>query len=252
MGRRRGFLPPPVCEQCGAAPSLGETLWPGAQWRCSHCFKDSLPGTDYLSKSMHQMMEYREGIQDAIGLESEGAKAHGPRNQAEWARRVAAELKKDGQARSRQVRQAQGEAVPSDAPPYFHDTLTVPDLASVEASFARTKLLLNQGPGVAAMALDAADSIQAQNSLEKMLVHQLTTLHHVTMEQLALISSRQEATSRRKHLHAAAKCQSVFQAGLLSLKKLRQTGHQRILVQYVNVSEGGQAVIGNIERGSGE
>ena len=145
MGRRRGFLPPPACEQCGESPGLGETLWPGAQWRCSRCFKDSLPGTDCLSKSMHQMMEYREGIQDAIALESEGTKAHGPRNQAEWARRVAAEMKKAGQARSQQARQAQGEAVPSDAPQCLFDTLTVPDLASVEASFARTRLLLNQG-----------------------------------------------------------------------------------------------------------
>ena len=74
---------------------------------------------------------------------------------------------------------------------------------------------------MAAMALDAADSIQAQNSLEKMLAHQLATLHHVTMEHLALISPRQEAISRTKFLHAAAKCQSVFQAGLLTLKKLR-------------------------------
>ena len=41
---------------------------------------------------------------------------------------------------------------------------------------------------------------------------------------------------------------SVYQQGLLTLKKLRQGGQQKITVQYVNVSEGGQAVIGNIAR----
>jgi len=44
---------------------------------------------------------------------------------------------------------------------------------------------------------------------------------------------------------------SVYQQGLLTLQKLSQGGHQRISVQYVNVSEGGQAVIGKIERSSG-
>lgn len=81
------------------------------------------------------------------------------------------------------------------------------------------------------MALDAADSMQAQNSLEKMLMHQVTTLHQVTMDHFATISSRDNATSLPKRLRAAAKCQSVYQQGLLTLKKLRQTGNQRILVQ---------------------
>jgi len=39
--------------------------------------------------------------------------------------------------------------------------------------FERTQLLVNQGPGVAAMAVDASASIQSRNSLEKMMAHQL-------------------------------------------------------------------------------
>jgi hypothetical protein len=45
---------------------------------------------------------------------------------------------------------------------------------------------------------------------------------------------------------------AVYQQGLLALHKIRQKGQQRITVQYVNVSNGSQAVIGNIERDSGE
>ncbi len=247
MGRQRGFLPPPACEQCGQLPGLGETLWPGQQWRCVTCLKNSLPGKDCVSKSMHKMVEYREEIQDAFALESKGSKADAARNRAEWARMVAAEIMKYGQVRSQEVTQAHGEAIPPDATSILYDTLKVPDLASVEASFARSELLLRQGPGVTAMALDAADSIQARNSLEKMLVHQLVTLHQATMDHLALTSSREDATSQAKRLHAAARCQSIYQQGLLTLKKLRQNGNQRILVQYVNVSEGSQAVIGAVQ-----
>ena len=41
---------------------------------------------------------------------------------------------------------------------------------------------------------------------------------------------------------------TVFQQGMLTLKKIRQGGQQKIIVQYVNVSDGGQAVIGDVER----
>jgi hypothetical protein len=72
------------------------------------------------------------------------------------------------------------------------------------------------------------------------------------MEHLARMPSWEDTTNQAKRLRAVTKCQSTYQQGLLTLKKLRQTGNQRILVQYVNVSEGGQAVIGTVERGSGE
>jgi len=49
-----------------------------------------------------------------------------------------------------------------------------------------------------------------------------------------------------KRVHPLAS--PVYQQGLLTLRKLRQNGHQRIVVQYVNVREGGQAVIGNIDK----
>ena len=41
---------------------------------------------------------------------------------------------------------------------------------------------------------------------------------------------------------------AIYQQGLLALHKMRQNGQQRITVQYVNVSNGSQAVIGKIER----
>jgi hypothetical protein len=100
------------------------------------------------------------------------------------------------------------------------------------------------------MGVDASDSIHAQNSLEKMLAHQLAATHAVVMEQLGQVHIREEGQGAAKRLTAIARCLEAYQHGLLTLKKLRQNGNQRITVQYMNVSEGGQAVIGNVEQGS--
>jgi hypothetical protein len=251
MGRRRGFLPPAICEECKRPPALGESLWPGDMWCCFSCLEKSLPGEDGTSKSMHKMLEYGRESRDAFELESQGRSAEGPKSRAEWAKAIAGEIFKRHDARSKEVHVSNGEAIPAAAESVLHDTLTVPDLASVEASFERTQLLVQQGPGVAAMGLDAAVSIQAKNSPEKMLAHQLAALHRAVMDQLAFAPSRYDVSDQTKCLNSAAKCMSVYQQGLETLRKLRQGGQQRITVQYVNVSEGGQAVIGSIERGSG-
>jgi hypothetical protein len=100
------------------------------------------------------------------------------------------------------------------------------------------------------MGVDAANAIQAGNSLEKMLAHQLAAGHKATMEMIGSVHpNSHDASEHAKRLNAAARCMRAYQQGLETLRKLRQGGHQRIMVQYVNVSEGGQAVIGNIKKG---
>lgn len=247
MGRRRGFLPPATCDECKKPPVLGEYLWPDDKWRCFSCLEKSLPGNDCTSKSMNKMLEYGRESRGALDLESEGRNAEEPRNRAGWAKSIAGTILKRGEARSKEIRLANGEALPTEAQKLLHDTLAVPDLASVEASFERTQLLVRQGPGVAAMALDAADSIQAKNSPEKMMAHQLAAVHRVVMDHLAFVPSQYDVAAQAKRLNAVARCMSVYQQGLLTMRKLRQGGHQRISVQYVKVTEGSQAVISNVQ-----
>lgn len=249
MGRCRGFLPPAHCQQCGKRPDLGQNLWPGDKWRCIACLEETIPGKDRVSKSMFKMIEYRQELKHVAEIETQEAESAATQNRAEWARRVAAEINKRGMARSKELLQAKGEAIPVESEQAVRDTLTVPDLAAVEASFERTRLLLASGPNVAAMGVDASDSIQAQNSLEKMLAHQLAATHAVIMEHIGQIHIREEGTAAAKRLTAIARSLKAYQHGLLTLKKLRQSGGQRITVQYVNVSGGGQAVIGNVEQG---
>jgi hypothetical protein len=248
MGRRGGFLPPAHCQQCEKPPDLGQSLWPGDKWRCGACLENHLPGKDAISKSMHKTIEYTAEVKDAFNREALGLKADGPRNRAEWARMMAVEMKKQGLTRSHDMIEIHGECIDTTMPECLKEPLTIPDLAAVEASLDRSRLLLQSGTNVAAMALDAANSIQARNSLEKMLEHQMAAAHKLVMEQMGQVCYEQNARDQTKRLNAAARCMAVYQQGLLALHKIRQNGQQRITVQYVNVSHGSQAVIGNIER----
>jgi hypothetical protein len=128
-----------------------------------------------------------------------------------------------------------------------HDTLTVPDLAAVEASFDRSRLLTEQGADVAAMGVDAANSIQAGNSLEKMLAHQLAAAHKAAMEMIgSVVPHSRDAAIQNRRLNAAVRCMTAYQQGLLTLRKLKLGAHQRISVQHVHVSDGGQAIVGDV------
>jgi hypothetical protein len=247
MGRQRGFLPPAKCQQRGNPPALGQILIPEDKWRCMNCLRETLPGRDSTSKSMSKMVAYGHQMREVFDLEAEGSTSAESRSQAEWARIIAAEIRKQGTANSMKVARANGEALPPQTERFLYDTLSVPDLAAVEASFDRTRLLSEQGADVAAMGVDAANAIQAGNSLEKMLAHQLAAAHKATMEMIGSVDpNSHDASAHTKRLNAFARCMTAYQHGLLTLQKLRQNGNQRITVQYVNVDNGSRAVIGDV------
>ena len=50
-----------------------------------------------------------------------------------------------------------------------------------------------------------------------------------------------------KMLNLSQRAMQTFQCGLLTLKKLRSSGDQRITIQHVNVTDGCQAVIGQVQ-----
>jgi len=159
-----------------------------------------------------------------------------------------------------------GEVVPTTADRkgfVMNDTLRSPDSAAVDASIARTDLLLQDNADITALAVDAANSIGADNSLEKMLAHQLAAAHDASMRLMnSAVGVTQEvagnthpafqeegAAHAAKLYNSAARLMNTFQQGLLALNKIRNGGRQTVTVQHVNVSDGGQAVIGNVQGG---
>ena len=131
------------------------------------------------------------------------------------------------------------------------DTLAAPGATALDASANRLELITNLGADVAAMALDASETMGASNSLEKMLAHQLAVCHDGAMRFSAKANLEQDPIHMVRLMNLANRSMETFQKGLLTMKRLRSSGEQRIMVQHVDVRDGGQAVIAQLASGSG-
>lgn len=134
---------------------------------------------------------------------------------------------------------ALGEAIPTKRSRLV-ETLKLPDMAALDASAHRLELLGRLGNDCAAMALDAAASIEAGNSLEKMLAHQLAVAHKTALQLTDKATFQRDPEEKAQSLHLAGRMMETFQHGLLTLERLRKSDGR-----YINltVADGGQAVV---------
>lgn len=143
-------------------------------------------------------------------------------------------------------------AVPDRVVEDLVDTLQRPTSVSVGASEARLRAVRDLE--ILKPAVDAVQSARAANSIEKMLVHQMTAAHFRALKLLeSSDQERLQPVDRVRLVNAAARMFDVYQTAALTLQKLKTKGQQRVIVQYqqVNVSDGGQAVVAtNLRRGS--
>jgi hypothetical protein len=119
-----------------------------------------------------------------------------------------------------------------------------PTSVAVGASGKRS--LAASRAGVLEPALDATDSAQASNSIEKMLCHQMAAAHFTAMRLFEKSETdRLQPGEVARFINAAARMMDVYQNGCLVLQKLKTKGTQRVVVQYqqVNVGDGGQALV---------
>ncbi len=142
------------------------------------------------------------------------------------------------------------------------ETLEHPDSISVRASSQR--MFAAQAADVLEPAVDAAMSVQAANSVEKMLVHQMTAAHFHAMKLLRMSTETGlrplQPGEVARFTNAAGRMMEVYQKACLTLLKLKNGGAQRVEVQYqqVNVGPGGQALVagrvggGSRRRGGGK
>jgi hypothetical protein len=132
-----------------------------------------------------------------------------------------------------------GEAVPAKHSRLV-DTLKLPDVAALDASAHRLELLGRMGNDSAAMALDAAASIEAGNSLEKMLAHQLAVAHKTALQLTDKGTFQHDAEEKARLLNLACRMMESYQRGLLTLARLRNSDRHHVAL---TVAEGGQAVV---------
>jgi hypothetical protein len=152
-----------------------------------------------------------------------------------------------------------------DEQPWLLDTVNErPDMLAADASVKRMQLA--DGAGALVLGLDLAETIQAQNSAERALAHQLAAAHRLAMRMVAKADDfmlhatsfyppgRQQVQSieAARMAASAARLMDTFQRGLLTLERLHNGGRQTVVVQHVDVCDGGQAVVaGSVAPGGG-
>lgn len=165
-----------------------------------------------------------------------------------------------------------GELVPlgkdaKESPGLVETVKDDPSYVNARASYERMELAAQAE--ALTLGLDAAETVQASNSLEKMLVHQMSSAHSLAMKCAAKAqhylgnssgwqieqSLRDTARSQEavRMANAAARLMDAYQKGMLTLERMRNGGKQVVTVQHVQVESGGQAVVTgqlNSRRGS--
>jgi len=207
-----------------------------------------------------------------IPMNRPGAEAADKRQEAEDLRRKARSYRRQNDAYHEQIfemeankleREAEQLDTPSQSlvvgsggeiinPPgkgiILRDTLIDEELDNTAVDASRQRLQLLRKLDIIAPALDAANSIIAENSLEKMLAHQIAACHHLGMGLCAEAQECRDPAIQAKKLSLGIRFMDTFQRGLETLTRLRTGGQQHIVVkhQQVNVSEGAQAVVTDV------
>ncbi len=148
-----------------------------------------------------------------------------------------------------------GEALPAATDPgavvpwVIRNTLQDPTAVAADASEARTQRAAELG--VLELAVDAAESVGAQNAIEKMLAHQLAAAHDSSMQLLKrAFDPKNPPVEVARLTNAASRLMQVYHEGLLALHRIRSGGRQVIRVEKMLVTHGGQAVVGSFSRGA--
>jgi hypothetical protein len=137
------------------------------------------------------------------------------------------------------------------------DTLLRPK--SIHQTASLDRLALVENTGYQDLCLDAADTIGAENSLEKMLAHQMAVCHAEGMKLVTKAGKVRDVVVAHKMLSTATRFMDIYLKAFEVIYRVKRGNRQTVTVkhQYVTVGEGGQAVIaesigGHTRRGDGK
>ena len=100
-------------------------------------------------------------------------------------------------------------------------------------------------------AVDLLNSLKPDSGAEMMLAEQMVGIHLAAIECLRRAMMQTISPDRRDaELSHAQRLTGVYARQLAALDKHRGKSEQKVTVEHVHVAAGGQAIVGNIERGS--
>ena len=88
--------------------------------------------------------------------------------------------------------------------------------------------------------------IEPRDQIETMLAAQMAAVHMAMMRIIRLLADSQFVTQLDSAERAFNKLARTFTSQVEALKRYRTGGEQKVTVQHVSVSEGGQAIVGNV------
>jgi hypothetical protein len=100
-------------------------------------------------------------------------------------------------------------------------------------------------------ALAVIAGVQPRDHLETLLAAQMAAVHEATMSAAARLAHAEHLPQHDSAERTFNKLARTFAVQLETLKRYRTGGEQRVTVQHVNVGEGGQAIVGNVNAAGG-
>ena len=99
-------------------------------------------------------------------------------------------------------------------------------------------------------ALSIVKGIKPRDQVEAMLAMQMAAIHMAATATAGYLGASKSVKNIDLHERGLNKLTRTFTTQMEALKRYRSKGgNQRIVVERVNVSEGGQAIVGNVDRG---
>jgi hypothetical protein len=98
-------------------------------------------------------------------------------------------------------------------------------------------------------ALGFVDGMKPRDPAEVALVTQMAAIHQATMMMARRLNHVENIAQQDSAEKALNKLARTYAAQMDTLKRYRSKGQQTVTVQHVNVEDGGQAIVGNVETG---
>ena len=102
---------------------------------------------------------------------------------------------------------------------------------------------------VANNSLALLNGIQPQDEIEGMLAIQMIAVHNIAMETMRRAVTGQINSVVEGNVNNATKMLRTYTTQMEALKRYRTGGQQKVIVEHVNVNQGGQAIVGAISTG---
>ena len=100
--------------------------------------------------------------------------------------------------------------------------------------------------------LDTLHSLKPCDEIEGMIVTRLIFLNFLISKSLNLsVIENQSLEGQEIYTNRSSKLMRLFNETLESLMKYRRKGEQKVIVQHVNVNDGGRAIVGNFDANGG-